>query len=149
MYAADPIELLEHALAPIEIRKINVEAAEKMVSIVVDDEHFAAVIGKRGMNARLNGQLIGYQLEVHKMSDYLRVSALEREELVSHLDNPALEAPLQPLEGVSALVFTCLKERYPTLRDLLLASPEELSLVPGVNHELLDKILEQIKQQRN
>ena len=149
VYTADPIELLEHALAPIEIRKINVEAAEKIVSIVVDDEHFAAVIGKRGMNARLNGQLIGHQLEVHKMSDYLRVSALGREELVSHLGNPALEAPLQPLEGVSALVFTCLKERYPTLRDLLLASPEELSLVPGVNHELLDKISEQIKQQRN
>ena len=43
---------------------------DKTISIVVEDDDFAAVIGKKGMNARLNSQLIGYELEVQRMSDY-------------------------------------------------------------------------------
>ena len=55
---------------PIEIRKINLNEEERVISIVVEDDDFAAVIGKKGMNARLNSQLIGYELEVQRMSDY-------------------------------------------------------------------------------
>ena len=38
-------------LNPIEIRKININEEEKIISIVVEDDDFAAVIGKKGMNA--------------------------------------------------------------------------------------------------
>ena len=42
----------ENALSPIEIRKISVNEDDKTISIVVEDDDFAAVIGKKGMNAR-------------------------------------------------------------------------------------------------
>ena len=69
-YSEDPVELLQNALSPIEIRKISFNEEDKIISIVVEDDDFAAVIGKKGMNARLNSQLIGYELEVQRMSDY-------------------------------------------------------------------------------
>ena len=47
-YAQDPVELLQNALSPIEIRKINVNEEDKTISIVVEDDDFAAVIGKKG-----------------------------------------------------------------------------------------------------
>ena len=56
-YSSDPIELLQNALSPIEIRKINLNEEDQVISIVVEDDDFAAVIGKKGMNARLNSRL--------------------------------------------------------------------------------------------
>ena len=65
-----------------------------MISIVVDDEDFAAVIGKKGMNARLNSQLIGYDLEVQRMTDYNRTMAIQRQELAA-IEDPTLDLPLR------------------------------------------------------
>ena len=56
----------------------------KVISIVVDDDDFAAVIGKKGMNARLNSQLIGYDLEVQRMTDYNRTMEIQRHRISRH-----------------------------------------------------------------
>ena len=77
---------------------------EKTISIVVEDDDFAAVIGKKGMNARLNSQLIGYELEVQRMSDYNRTMAIQRNELAASED-PTLDEPLTSIEGINKLIF--------------------------------------------
>jgi transcription termination/antitermination protein NusA len=147
-FSTDPTELLQNALSPIEIRKINLNEEDEVISIVVEDEDFAAVIGKKGMNARLNSRLIGYDLEVQRMTDYNRTMAIQRNELAS-TDDPTLDQPLQTIEGVNSLIFDHLvTEGYSTLRSLLQATPEQLSTIPGISLELADKILEQIRKQR-
>ena len=147
-FASDPIELLQNALSPIEIRKVNVSEEDKTVSIVIEDDDFAAVIGKKGMNARLNSQLIGYELEVQRMSDYNKTMALQRGELAASED-PELDKPLENIEGVNSLIFEHLvAEGYNTPRSLLVASTEQLAKVPGISLEMADKILEQIRKQR-
>ena len=147
-YSTDPIELLQNALSPIEIRKINLNEEDQVISIVVEDEDFAAVIGKKGMNARLNSRLIGYDLEVQRMTDYNRTMAIQRDELAS-TDDPTLDQPLTTIEGVNSLIFDHLvAEGYSTLRSLLKATPAQLSTIPGISLELADKILEQIRKQR-
>lgn len=147
-FSNDPIELLQNALSPIEIRKINLNEEDEMIAIVVEDKDFAAVIGKKGMNARLNSRLIGYDLEVQRMTDYNRTMALQREELAS-TDDPTLDEPLTRLEGVSSLIVDHLvAEGYHTLRALLQATPEKLAMIPGISIERADKILEQIRKER-
>lgn len=147
-YSADPIELLQNALSPIEIRKISLNEEDHVISIVVEDEDFAAVIGKKGMNARLNSRLIGYDLEVQRMTDYNRTMAIQRHELAS-TDDPTLDQPLTAIEGVNSLIFDHLvTEGYSTPRSLLQATPEQLATIPGISLELADKILEQIRKQR-
>jgi len=144
----DPVELLQSALNPIEIRKINVSEEDKTISIVVDDEDFAAVIGKKGMNARLNGQLIGYELDIQRMGDYNRAMAMQRTELASSEDT-SLDEPLTEIEGLNKLIFEHLvAEGFNTPRMLLTASPEKLATIPGISIETADKILEQIRKQR-
>lgn len=144
----DPVELLQNALSPIEIRKISVNNEEDVISIVVDDQDFAAVLGKRGMNARLNGDLIGYDLEVQKMSDYNKAMAIQRNELASSND-PSLDEEIQSIPGVSSLVFKLLiEENLNTPRALLLATPERLASIPGITPKTADEILEQIRKQR-
>ncbi len=152
-YSADPIELLQNALSPIEIRKISLNEDDKVISIVVDDDDFAAVIGKKGMNARLNSRLIGYELEVQRMTDYNRTMAIQRHELAS-TDDPTLDEPLTAIEGVNSLIFDHISEHLQmkgyeaTLRSLLKTTPEELVTIPGISLELANKILEQIRKQR-
>jgi N utilization substance protein A len=147
-FSQDPIELLQNALSPIEIRKISVNEDENQISIVVEDDDFAAVIGKKGMNARLNSQLIGYELEVQRMGDYNKTMALRRAELAIAEDD-TLDEPLKPIEGLNKLIFANLENsKFNTLRALLTATPEELATIPGINLEKADQILEQIRKQR-
>lgn len=147
-FSTDPVELLQNALSPIEIRKINLNEEEHTLSIVVEDDDFAAVIGKKGMNARLNSRLIGYDLEVQRMTDYNRTREIQRQELAS-IDDPALDLPLESIEGVNKLIFDHLvAEGYTTPRSLLQLTPEQLATIPGISVELADKILEQIRKQR-
>lgn len=146
-FAQEPVELLQNALSPIEIRKISVNEEERIISIVVDDDDFAAVIGKKGMNARLNGQLIGYELEIQRITDYNRLMVLHGNELASSED-PTLDEPLQHIEGVNKLIIKHLAAEGYTLRSLLMATPEKLAAIPGISLDTADKILEQIRKQR-
>lgn len=143
----DPVELLQSALAPIEIRKISVSNPDKIISIVVDDDDFAAVIGKRGMNARLNGQLIGFSLEVQKMNDYRMTRTLQRAELAESNDE-TLDNPLTEIPGISHLIFDQLSAEFPTARSLLRASLEQLTAIPGISLDMADKILETVTKER-
>jgi N utilization substance protein A len=147
-FSQDPVELLQNALSPIEIRKISISEDDGVISIVIDDDDYAAVIGKKGMNARLNSSLIGYDLEVQRMTEYNRAMAVQRTELASSED-PSLDQPLNNIEGVNKLIFEHLvQEGYNTPRSLLLASPEKLAAIPGISLEMADHILDQIRKQR-
>jgi transcription termination/antitermination protein NusA len=147
-YSDDPVELLQNALSPIEIRKISINEDDRVISIVVDDDDYAAVIGKKGMNARLNSRLIGYDLEIQRMTDYNRTMAIQRTELAESED-PSLDETLSSIEGVNKLVFEHLMaEGFNTPRALLLATPEQLSSAAGISLEMADHILEQVRKQR-
>lgn len=152
-YSSDALELLQNALAPIEIRKVNVNEESRTIAIVVEDDDFATVIGKKGMNARLNSQLIGFDLEVQKKTDHDRTLTIERIELASS-DDPTLDELLTGIEGVNHLIFTHLVEQLelngckPTPRNLMRMAPENLAKVPGISLDMANRILEQIRKQR-
>lgn len=146
-YAQDPVELLQNALSPIEIRKISVNEEDKIISIVVDDQDFAAVIGRKGMNARLNSELIGYELEIQRMNDYNKTMALRRTELATS-DDPTLDVPLTEIEGINKFIVEQLVEEKYTPRMLLMISSDELASKLKISLEMADKILEQIRKQR-
>lgn len=147
-YASDPVELLQNALSPIEIRKINVNEEDKIISIVVDNDDYAAVIGRRGMNARLNGQLIGYELEIQRMTEYNMARAIQRTELALS-DDPTLDEELSEIELVPDFLFKHLfSEGFTTERSLLKTTPEELAEKVNISLEMADSILDQIRKKR-
>jgi N utilization substance protein A len=142
-YTDDAIQLLIHALAPIEIRKIEVNEDNSVVTIVVEDDNYPAVLGKRGMNARLNGELIGVELQVQKMSDYQQIATIQRTQLALATD-PTLDERLH-IEGMSSMIIESLiSAGYDTPRKLLVASPQELAKIPEISIEMATKILDEI-----
>ncbi|MFC2049046.1 transcription termination factor NusA [Chlamydiota bacterium] len=147
-YSKDTVTLLQNILSPIEIRKIGVNEEENVVAIVVDDTDYAAVIGKRGMNARLTGQLIGYELEVQRMSEYNKALEIQRMQLAES-DDPNLDKPLE-IPGINRLIVENLAgSGFETLRKVLLASAVELAKVPGVSIDMAYKVLEEASKAPN
>ncbi len=155
-FSQDRVELLERAINPVQLRNLQVkeeEGRKTCVYIVVDDEEYGTAIGKKGLNARLIGELLDVHLEVQKASDYHRISALERSNLAA-MDDPLLTASLKDInvEGLSKLVIDQLiAEGYETPKRLLETPLAELAQVPGISLELasniIAKIMEQIRKQ--
>jgi N utilization substance protein A len=144
----DPIQLLQNALAPIEIKKISVNDDQSVISIVVDDDNYPAALGKRGMNARLNGSLVDAELEIQKMTDYQQLMTLKRQELAASED-PSLDEKLH-IDGMSSLIVQSLiGAGYDTPRKILKLTPQELATIPEISLEMADKILEQVRKQKS
>lgn len=147
-YTSDPVDLLQNILSPIEIRKVGVNEDEDVVAIVVDDADYAAVIGKRGMNARLTGELIGYELEVQRMSEYNKLLEIQRFQLAESTD-PILDQPLV-IEGFNKLIVESLiQSGFNTMRKVLSARVDEITAVPGISLEMAYKILEEVSKARS
>lgn len=146
-FSDDPIQLLQNLLAPSEVRKLK--TFEHKFSIVVMDEDYPTVIGKKGMNARLIGQMIGRDIEVQKLSEYQKILAVHMVELADSED-PTYDDKIR-IEGVSGLITESLVSAgFDTLRKLMKADPAEIpAKVPGVNYyDLADKVLEQTRKRK-
>jgi N utilization substance protein A len=146
-YSSDLIQFLQNLLAPAEIRKLKV--FDNKISIVVMDEDYPIVIGKKGMNARLIGQMIDKDIEVQKLSEYQKILSIRMAEL-SESDDASFDEKLR-VEGVSGLITEGLiSAGFDTLRKLMKADPAEIpTKVPGVNYyDIADKVLEQTRKKK-
>ncbi|MCH9613253.1 MAG: Transcription termination/antitermination protein NusA [Chlamydiia bacterium] len=143
-YSEDPVALLENLLNPLEIKKIRME--DGTIFIVVNDEDYPIVIGRKGMNARLNGRLIGMELSVKKMSEYQAELTFEAKQMASDESNENLDEKIDS-EGLNAFVLDALVEAgFDTPRKLLAVSPDELSEKASISREMADDILEKIRK---
>ena len=146
-YSDDSQTLLENLIAPVEPRKLKM--GEKRIFMVVMDEDYPTVIGKKGMNARLIGQMLECEIEVQKITEYQKLLTVQMAEM-SDSEDPSLDDRLK-IEGVSSLIIESLiGSGYDTVRKLMKADPAEIPVkVPGVNYyDLADKILEQIRKKK-
>lgn len=151
-FSEDPIQLLQNALAPIEIKKIKTSEDSQTIAIVVSDEDYPAALGKRGMNARLNGDLVGVDLHIQKMSQYQGAMNIERAQLAL-ADDKSLD-DLLTIESISGktsdsmIIASLISAGFDTPRKVLNATPEELATTPEISLEMAYKILEQIQKKR-
>lgn len=144
-YRDDPVEFVQNILSPVEIRKVGIDEEEKVMAIVIDDADFATVIGKRGQNARLTGLLIGYELEVQRMTEYNKALEIQRFQL-AETGGSELDEPLH-VEGINKLIVqNIVSAGFDTARKLLLAKLDEIAAVPGVSLEMAYRILEEVSK---
>src|SRR3990167_2411998 len=83
-YSDDQIQLLQNLLSPAEARKMKVY--DDRIWMVVADEEYPTVIGKKGMNARLIGHILGKEIDVQKISEDQKLLTIEMAELADTPD---------------------------------------------------------------
>jgi transcription termination/antitermination protein NusA len=146
-YSEDSAVLLQNAMQPIEIKKMFISEDKSTISIIVNDEDYPAALGKRGMNARLNGELAGVELQVQKMSQYQAAMNIERAQ-IAQSEDPTLDEKLS-IEGISGMIIESLiSAGFDTPRKVLNATADQLAKIPEISLEMADKILEQIRKKR-
>lgn len=141
-FSENRIELLKNAVAPIEIFRIR--ETEDKITLIVNEENYPAIIGKKGLNAKLLSKLIGKEITAQKISDYQKLLSIRIAEILDSND-PILDQSISNVKNVSNLILEELKSSgFDTIRKVLSASSKDLvSTVPGLNYlDLIEKILE-------
>jgi N utilization substance protein A len=146
-YSDDPITLLKNAVSPVELKKIEYDAEEQLIAVVVSDEDYPVVLGKKGTNARLIGDLLNVVFKVYKNSEYEKEVSMEQQQMIHH-DDPSLDSELK-IEGVNSFVIDSLiASGFDTPRKLLTATPQQIAKLTNLSHEMILQILEQLRKQR-
>ncbi|MES2997090.1 MAG: transcription termination factor NusA [Verrucomicrobiota bacterium] len=65
-WSEDPSELVREALKPAELRSVQIDAANKVVHVTVDETDLSKAIGRKGQNARLSSRLMGWDVQVRR-----------------------------------------------------------------------------------
>ena len=142
-YSNDKLKFLENILSPVEIKRIK---TNHKITVIINDEDYPTVIGKKGMNARMIAKILDQEIDFQKITDFQKLTVVRMAEL-SDSENPKLDQPLK-IEGISSLIVEALiSAGYDTIRKISQTKPDELvAKVPGINYlDLADKILEQTK----
>jgi N utilization substance protein A len=146
-YSEDPFLLLKNALSPSEIRKAEYDEEEDSIRLIIADEDYPSVLGKKGNNIRLTSELIGVKVEVHKMSEHQKELVLERKQIALS-DAPALDHPIEKIESINQLIVNnIVSAGLDTPRKILTVSPQELAKLADISLQMADDLLEQVRKE--
>ncbi|MBS0584792.1 MAG: transcription termination/antitermination protein NusA [Verrucomicrobia bacterium] len=146
-YSADPFVLLKSSFSPSEIHKADFDEEENTISLIIADEDYPSILGKKGNNVRLTSELVGVRVEVHKMSEHQKELTILRRQIALSED-PELDKPLEKINDVNQLVVdTIVSSGLDTPRKLLKTAPQEVAKLADISLEMADKLLEQVKNQ--
>jgi len=69
-WSANYDEYIANSLSPAKVISVNVNEAEKIASVVVDDQQLSLAIGKEGQNVRLAAKLTGWKIDIKSASQH-------------------------------------------------------------------------------
>jgi N utilization substance protein A len=146
-FSEDPFLLLKNALSPSEIKKAEYDEEADSIRLIIADEDYPSVLGKKGNNIRLTSELIGVKVGVHKMSEYQKDMILERKQ-ISLSDAPALDYPIERIESINQLIVNSIVSAgLDTPRKLLTVSPQDLAKLADISLQMADDLLEQVRKE--
>lgn len=138
-FSDDPVQFATHALSPAKISRVSVvNAGERHMEVIVDDTQLSLAIGKKGQNVRLAAKLLSWKIDIKSEEE-------KRQEVESAMAALAPSgAPVSILldhglpEGIADKLI---EGGVATVEKLGSMTPEELELLPGVDSDMIDKIL--------
>lgn len=146
-HSEDPIVLLKNAVAPVALKKIEIDEENQRIIVVVSDEDYPVILGRKGMNARLTAELIECELKVFKVSDYEKEAHLQLQQLAASED-PRLDEELSLEYGNQLAIDSLISAGFDTPRKVLSHTPNHLAKEAGLSLDLIEDIIEQIKKER-
>ncbi|RKZ23309.1 transcription termination/antitermination protein NusA, partial [bacterium] len=139
-WSENPEVFIARALAPAKVlRVIIVDRENKEARCLVQDEQLSLAIGKEGQNVTLAARLTGWKIDVKAQSAYHKEVEEEKRSKLTVDQLP-----------VSDRIKKILREAgYPTAKEIMAASKEELMKLPGLGDKTVDKIYRAIYELLN
>ncbi len=79
-YDEEPQKFIANALSPAKILNMEIDPAEKQVTVIVSPDQFSLAIGKNGQNVRLAARLTGWKIDIAEAKDKTSPAAAKSEE---------------------------------------------------------------------
>jgi N utilization substance protein A len=119
-YDNDPARFVCNAIAPAQVSRVMIDAANHTMELVVPDDKLSLAIGKKGQNVRLASQLTNWRIDIH--SEAKMREAEER-----------ARASLTAIEGATPEILEALLQAgWGSAEAVARASLDELRALPGV-----------------
>jgi len=117
--------------------RIDVDDAEKKMTVVVDEDKLSLAIGRNGQNARLASKLTGWKVNIMSNVEYDEAKHKEAELLV----------PVGQLEGVGVKLEERLNAaNISTVQKLAESSVETLTKIEGLGQKTAETLMERAKE---
>lgn len=82
----DNVKLMaQRALAPAKVESVEINEEKKSIAVYLKPDQVSLAIGKRGLNIKLAGKLVGYEIEVFRDTDDEEVD-IDIEEFADEID---------------------------------------------------------------
>lgn len=82
----DNVKLMaQRALAPAKVESVEIDEENKSIAVYLKPDQVSLAIGKRGMNIKLAGRMVGYEIEVFRDTDDDEVD-IDIEEFADEID---------------------------------------------------------------
>ena len=143
-WSDDPVTFITNAISPARAERVTVvDAAEKVVEVVVEDRQLSLAIGKKGQNVRLAARLTGWKIDIKSEEEKRREVEAQFEglgavEAAATLTLPGLDD--DQLRKLSAAELD-------TADRLLEATIDQLSEVAGIDHTAAEQVQAAVREQ--
>src|SRR5271156_2887272 len=135
----DPVVFATHALSPAKISRVSIiNPLGKHMEVIVDDTQLSLAIGKKGQNVRLAAKLLGWRIDIKSEEE----KSQEVEQQMSALVPTGAPVSVLIDHGLGEEIAEKLIEAgVGTVEKLGSMTPEELELIPGIESDIVEKIL--------
>lgn len=134
-YSSDIKTLIQRALAPGKIKKIEVDTFSKKATVFADSDQASLLVGRNGVNIRLAMKLTGFHIEL-----------IREEKPIEEYEDDIELIDLQ--EEIGENIRILLNENgYDYALEVLRAGEEKLKEIDGLSEDKIKEILEIIKSQ--
>jgi N utilization substance protein A len=130
-WSSDPQLFVTRSLAPARVVGIDMNIAEKSMTVIVEDEKLSLAIGRNGQNARLASKLTGWRINILSESDHLAVHEETESTAIAISELPGLtEKQIENLESGGIA----------TIQELAACEDEVLLSVDGIGEVTAEKL---------
>lgn len=130
----DPARFVCNALAPAQITRVIIDESNRMMEVIVPDDHLSVAIGKRGQNVRLASKLTEWHLDVKSESAYNQAMKDGYESLIQ-------------LPGVTVSLADALYENgFYSAEELSQTTTEDLTQIRDIDAETAGQLITAAQQ---
>ena len=126
------------ALSPAEILRVNVDANQKKIDVILSDENLSKAIGRRGQNVRLATKLLNHEINILTDQEDSERRQLEFKEKTDNF--------VKNLELDETLGQLLVAEGFSTIDDIKDSLPENLTKIEGIEEETAIALIERAKE---
>ena len=133
----NPAQLTINAMAPAEVKSIQIDEEKHSMNIVVAEDKLAQAIGKGGQNVRLASDLTGWALNIMTEQEAAELQEAEATRLMDEF----MESLSVDEDVAAALV----EEGFITLEEVAYVPLEEMTAIEGFDDEIVEELRSRAK----